>query len=117
MLRAAFLLWLIGHRPTAPDAHISDVGVLSDSRGEGVGQRLMEYAEQWARERDRAQLTLWVAATNEPALNLYEKNEFEIVETRASWLTRLAYGVRDWYFMEKVLEPLETSLVRYGDRA
>lgn len=116
MLRAAFLLWLIGHRPAAADAHISDVGVLSDSRGEGVGQQLLVHAEQWARERNCSRLTLWVAATNEPALNLYEKSEFEIVDMRSSWLTRLAYGIRHWYFMEKPLEPLDTSLITYGDQ-
>lgn len=116
MLWAAFLLWLIGHRPGPRDAHISDVGVLTEYRGEGVGLRLMEAAEQWAHDHQRARLTLWVAASNQPAHHLYEKCGFTVDESRSSWLTRLTFGIQHWDFMEKPLTPpASSSLVRYRD--
>jgi ribosomal protein S18 acetylase RimI-like enzyme len=113
MLIAAFLLWLIGHRPGAGEAYISDVAVAMDCQGQGVGQRLMQHAEAWARSHGREQLTLWVAASNAPAIQLYKKSGLSIINTRSSWLTRLAFGIRHWHFMEKQLtSPPPSSLVR-----
>jgi ribosomal protein S18 acetylase RimI-like enzyme len=103
---ASFLLWLVGHKPEPGEAYISDVGVATDSQGQGIGQELLYYAEQWALNRPCERLTLWVAATNERALYVYEKAGFSVKRTRSSWLTRLAFGIRHWYFMEK---PLNSS--------
>jgi ribosomal protein S18 acetylase RimI-like enzyme len=103
MLWAAFLLWLLSHTPEPDEAYISDLGVAEDCRGKGVGQLLLEYAAWWAREHDRQQITLWVAATNTPALYLYEKVGFTVKRTRSSLLTRATFGIRRWYFMEKRL--------------
>lgn len=107
MLRASFLLWLIGHRPAQGEAYISDVGVASDWQGQGIGTLLMQHAEAWASERGRARLTLWVAGTNAPAIRVYERAGFATARTRRSWLTRLFFGIRHWQFMEK---PLVTAL-------
>jgi ribosomal protein S18 acetylase RimI-like enzyme len=112
MLIAAFLLWLIGHRPGAGEAYISDVAVATDCQGQGVGQRLMQHAEEWARSHGRRQLTLWVAASNAPAIHVYKKSGLSITTTRSSWLTRLTFGIRHWHFMEKQLtSPPPSSLV------
>ena len=51
MLRAAFLLWLIGYHPKPGEAYISDVGVAEEHQNEGVGQQMMEQAELWASNR------------------------------------------------------------------
>lgn len=107
MLRAAFLLWLMGYRPKPGEAYISDVGVAPDHRGEGVGRLMMEQAEQWARDHDREKLTLWVAATNERAIHLYEKAGFAITRTRSNLLLRLFFGIQRWHYMEK---PLKTTV-------
>jgi ribosomal protein S18 acetylase RimI-like enzyme len=104
VVMASFLLWLIGHEPEAGEAYISDVGVAVDCQEQGIGQELMWYAEQWARSHRRARLTLWVAATNDRAIHVYEKAGFDICKTKSSWLTRLAFGIRRWYFMEKWLD-------------
>lgn len=103
MLRAAFMLWLLSHKPEPDEAYISDVGVATDCQGEGIGGQLMAYAEQWARARGRTRLTLWVAADNARAIHVYEKAGLAITRTRASWLARLTYGIRRWHFMEKSL--------------
>ncbi len=108
-LRAAFMLWLLGHQPASGEAYISDLGVASDCQGEGVARQLLEYAERWACEHGRTRLTLWVAADNARAVHVYERAGFTIVRTRASWLTRLAYGIRRWHFMEKPLMDASSS--------
>jgi len=103
MLRAAFMLWLLSHKPEPDEAYISDLGVASDCQGEGIGGQLMAHAEGWARAHGRARLTLWVSADNARAIHLYEKAGLAVSRTRSSWLTRLTYGIRRWYFMEKSL--------------
>lgn len=103
LLRAAFMLWLLSHKPGPDEAYISDLGVAADCQGEGIGGQLMAYAERWAHEHGRTRLTLWVAADNARAIHVYEKAGLAITRTRASWLTRLTYGIRRWHFMEKSL--------------
>jgi len=104
MLRAAFLLWLISHRAEPGEAHVTDVAVARDYQAQGIGQLLMEYAERWARDHDRARLTLWVAESNQRAIHVYEKAGFSVARTRSNLLTRLFFGIRRWHFMEKRLD-------------
>ncbi len=103
VLWAAFLLWLLSHTPEPDEAYISDVAVAPDFQRQGIGARLLEHAAHWASEHGRTRLTLWVATTNEGARRLYEKAGFTVKTTRASWLLRLAFGIRHWHFMEKSL--------------
>jgi ribosomal protein S18 acetylase RimI-like enzyme len=104
MLWASFLLWLVGHKPEEGEAYISDVGVAEDCRNEGVARLMLEHAEIWARAHDRQRMTLWVAASNEAAVHLYESFGFAVKKTRSSWQTGTFLRIRRWYFMEKVVE-------------
>ena len=104
MLRAAFLLSLISHRAEPGEAHVTDVAVARDYQGQGVGQLLLEHAEQWARDHNRARLTLWVAENNPRAAHVYQKAGLSVVRTRSNLLTRFFFGVRRWQFMEKRLD-------------
>lgn len=104
MLRASFMLWLLSHEPQPGEAYISDVGVAADYQGQGIGQRLMDHAGQWARAHGRNRLTLWVAGTNERALHVYEKCGYTIVRTRSSWPLRLSLGIQRWHLMENSLD-------------
>jgi GNAT superfamily N-acetyltransferase len=54
-------------------AHLSVIAVTEAAEGSGVGRVLMRRAEQWARERGLALLTLNVFATNARARRLYER--------------------------------------------
>jgi ribosomal protein S18 acetylase RimI-like enzyme len=103
-LMSAFKLSLFSHTPATDEAYIGDVGVVADCRGEGIGQRLMAYAETWAREHHRSRMTLWVAATNPGAVHVYEKAGLTTIHTRSSLLLKLIFGIRHWYFMEKRLD-------------
>jgi ribosomal protein S18 acetylase RimI-like enzyme len=53
-------------------------------RGQGLGRRLMEAAEAWARERGIGQITLNVSARNAPARGLYDSLGYEIESIRMS---------------------------------
>lgn len=57
-------------------AHILLLYIQPAYRRQGLGQALMEYAEQWAKnmgDRSYQGMSLQVFTNNQPALNLYEK--------------------------------------------
>jgi ribosomal protein S18 acetylase RimI-like enzyme len=58
-------------------AHIADVVVAIDAGGRGVGTALIAHAEDWARQRGSAMLTLNVFAANRRARDLYARLGFQ----------------------------------------
>lgn len=71
------------HLTTAEDyysdsntAHIADVVVTPEAGGRGIGSALIGYAEEWARQRGFAMLTLNVFLANGRARNLYARLGF-----------------------------------------
>ena len=72
------------HLTTADDyysaretAHVADIVVAPEAAGHGVGSALIAYAEEWARARGFALLTLNVFMANRLARDLYRKLGFE----------------------------------------
>ena len=72
------------HLTTADDyysasetAHVADVVVAPAASGRGVGAALLGYAEEWARKRGFAMLTLNVFIANHGARNLYARLGFQ----------------------------------------
>ena len=61
-----------------PHAHLSVIAVSAEAEGTGVAPALMECAEDWARGRGMALLTLNVFAGNARARRFYEKAGFSI---------------------------------------
>ncbi|HYG57138.1 MAG TPA: ribosomal protein S18-alanine N-acetyltransferase [Symbiobacteriaceae bacterium] len=59
------------------DAHVTNVAVLPQCRGKGIGERLMRELMARAAVRGAGRMTLEVRATNTPAQNLYRKLGFE----------------------------------------
>ncbi len=57
--------------------YISEVAVAPDFEGRGVGHRLLETAEDWARSKGYSLLTLYVFAGNAHARHIYEKSGFQ----------------------------------------
>ena len=57
-------------------AHIG-VAILQEHVGRGIGTRLFEELERWARAHDVSRLELTVMVNNEAAINLYKKLGFE----------------------------------------
>lgn len=64
------------------DAHITTLAVEPESRGKGLGTRLMLRLAGEAREAGAAHLTLEVRVSNHPAQSLYRRFGFETVGLR-----------------------------------
>ncbi|MGK5739127.1 N-acetyltransferase family protein [Micromonospora sp. URMC 103] len=62
--------------PTAGTAELISLWVHPDARGRGVGDALVDAVARWAREAGADRLRLAVAAGNEAAVRLYERQGF-----------------------------------------
>jgi RimJ/RimL family protein N-acetyltransferase len=85
--------------------HVStiEVGICARYTGRGVGKRLFETVERWARARRLHRLELTVATRNERAISLYEKCGFAIEGTR-----RHAMSIDGQYVDEHLMAKLLT---------
>jgi len=54
-------------------AHITDIVVIKNAEGKGIGRLLMEKADDWAREKKARWITLNVFEENKHAMAHYEK--------------------------------------------
>ncbi len=66
------------------DFHIDQIAVLERHQGKGIGQALMEYAIQKAKDFNADRLSLGVVAFNEGAIRFYERLGFTIGSYRMS---------------------------------
>ncbi|MFN3352008.1 MAG: GNAT family N-acetyltransferase [Brevundimonas sp.] len=67
---------LVDYYAERPHGHVVDLAVDAACQGRGVGRRLLEAAEAWARYRGYPWLTLSVFETNTRARTLYERSGF-----------------------------------------
>lgn len=58
------------------NCHIADLAVAKGQDGKGIGRKLLEFAEDWAREHDCRLITLGVFPGNVRARELYERNGY-----------------------------------------
>jgi GNAT superfamily N-acetyltransferase len=59
-------------------AHLSVIATSEAAEGTGVGRALMEFADEWARERRLPFITLNVFAGNSRARRLYERSGYDV---------------------------------------
>lgn len=64
-------LWII-----LDEAHITNIAILSQYRGEKLGEYLLRYAMELAKLYGATKMTLEVRVSNEPAQRLYKKLGF-----------------------------------------
>jgi ribosomal protein S18 acetylase RimI-like enzyme len=91
----------------APEAerdeyYISNVGVLPEYRGRGLGRQIMGFAEERARAADLGKCSLAVDETNSGAIRFYERLGYKIVFTRR-FSGRLAQRESGYHRMLKLL--------------
>lgn len=79
------------------------LGVDSECRGQGIGSKLLEFAEKEARQRGLQRLTLGVVVENEGARRLYERHGYRVTGEHHPWLMRWASGCAGYYEMHKAL--------------
>lgn len=65
-------VWII-----VDEAHITNIAILPEYRGKGLGEKLLWAVMQLARQSGALTMTLEVRLSNEPARFLYEKLGFE----------------------------------------
>jgi L-amino acid N-acyltransferase YncA len=65
-----------GYRPET--SHVLDIGlhIKEEFRGLGIGLRMLEYTDDWAREHGFKKLEASVFTTNKRSLNLFRKSGF-----------------------------------------
>ncbi len=105
---ANFVLGQLSYNPREDEAYISDVGVLPECQGRGIGHALMYGVETWVGENPRQRMSLLVHADNLPAIHLYKRHGFEIARSSYSLVLHLLVRMPRWYFMIRQLSPLPT---------
>jgi len=66
-------------------AHIFLLYVIPEYRRKGIGTALMEYAQNWAKNRGDIQIALQVFQSNTPAVNLYNQLGYQ---TQSLWMVK-----------------------------
>jgi ribosomal protein S18 acetylase RimI-like enzyme len=73
------------------DAHLEELYVAPDHRGEGLGRALLERVLEFARERGAARVDLGTAVDDRAARALYESVGFENLEKPGDAGTRMLF--------------------------
>lgn len=83
--------------------YVNAVATEPDYRGQGVGRKLMEWAEQLASSSAAEKLSLIVAEENAVAKRLYEKLGYQVIARRPIVHFPRCPHSGDWVLMEKEL--------------
>lgn len=90
--------------PTRPETiEIVNIAVVRKKRRQGIGQELLQYAQEWAKARRYAVLEIGTGSTSFGQLYLYQKNGFRI------------YGVDIGFFERHYTEPIFENKLRLKD--
>ncbi|GAK09450.1 GNAT family N-acetyltransferase [Geomicrobium sp. JCM 19038] len=77
------------------------IGVLQSYRGQGIGQKLFDYMDSWAKQRGVVRMELSVVTVNERAIRLYKKCGFTIEGEK-----RKSLRIDDVFYNEYVMSKL-----------
>lgn len=96
-------LFIIGNMPErARHAAYLAIGISGKSRGTGVGTKLFERLEDWAKETKISRLELTVMIHNRAGLSLYQKRGFKIEGIKKNSLLIDGKYI-DEYYMAKLI--------------
>jgi len=74
---AAGLAFGVCHSPEDKTAHVYQMWVAPDARGQGIGKMLLKQIVTWAKEASLKDVSLAVTTTNAAAVQLYQSMEFQ----------------------------------------
>lgn len=104
VIKLKFAGILLSNSTNKGEYYIEHIAVSETARGYGIGTKLLEKVFDEAKQlKDIKKVTLYVAGTNQRAVNLYERIGFKIIKKRNSLLMHLFFKKRTWYFMSKYL--------------
>ena len=81
---------------TGAFAAVNGLVVDRDVRSRGVGQLLLERAEEWARDRDVPLIRLWSTTSREGAHRFYERQGYMKIKTQYAFVKSLRPGQNDF---------------------
>ncbi|HOO96236.1 MAG TPA: N-acetyltransferase [Caldisericia bacterium] len=80
--------------------HIDHICVSFNTRGEGVGRRLVGHVRDLAKKNGYDYLSLQVNSQNDVAVGLYKSMGFEIEKEVSNWSIKRTLGYESVYFMK-----------------
>ena len=102
-LRILFNLFLLHESLPANEFQVESIAVSGEARGLGIGGKLMQAAEDRARDEGYLVLVLGVLGVNTGAIRLYERLGYRITKTTRGFWVWLATASDDVHRMEKPL--------------
>lgn len=92
----------MGMHTVLDECYVANVAVKSDHRRKGIGVKLLKYAEKKARERNCSFISLEVRVSNESAIALYSKENYEKIGERKDFYSAPKENA---FIMTKTLTP------------
>ncbi|HSK98840.1 MAG TPA: GNAT family N-acetyltransferase [Rubrobacteraceae bacterium] len=102
-LWASTLLSYPRYSSSSSEAYIERLVVSPDFRHQGLARRLLEAAEDLARDVGKETVGLHVSGNNLPALRLYDAEGYREVSRQRSLLTGHFLNIREWIYLRKEL--------------
>lgn len=100
-------LMLEGHPPVFHDfLYINTIAVKSKMRNKGIGTRILNIADQIAKNRKFKGICLYVATTNNKAIKLYQSLGYRITDTFIHPIVEVTIGLKGFYFMNKAFDKI-----------
>ncbi|WP_328802261.1 GNAT family N-acetyltransferase [Paenibacillus sp. LX16] len=87
------------YTPAANECYIDHLAIRSSHRNQGIGRRLLAFAQQFTVESGFHALTLHVAYKNQGAICLYHKLAFEVEQSKYNGLRHFWFKEPVWYLM------------------
>lgn len=84
-LEANEIIGFAGIWTAVDDIHITNIVTKKDKRNHGIGSRLLEHLISVSYKKHLSSLTLEVNENNTPAINLYEKYQFQKIGLRKNY--------------------------------
>ncbi|MFP4169717.1 MAG: GNAT family N-acetyltransferase [Methanomassiliicoccales archaeon] len=88
-----------GSKVPEGECQIEQIGVSPGARGRGIGRELVDFGSRLVEGKGLRRCSLYVASSNERAIEFYRRLGFAVDREVRSSLTRLLFGERDWYRM------------------
>ncbi|PPQ49213.1 N-acetyltransferase [Paenibacillus peoriae] len=87
------------YTPAANECYIDHLAIRSSHRNQGIGRRLLAFAQQFTVESGFHALTLHVAHKNQGAIRLYHKLAFEVEQSKYNGLRHFWFKEPVWHLM------------------
>ena len=91
--------FVVGERQLRQVAHIITIDVIKSWRRRGVGARLMDAVEKWARQQGLLMIYLETAEDNVPAQRFYRELGYKQIETLRDYYAR---GLDAWLMVKQL---------------